>query len=78
MTDSITPPGRRIRDLPAAAALDGSELLVMSQHGRTVKIELTELMTWVIAQHKASSEPHSQYDVGDVEAVYIAAQKPGE
>lgn len=76
MTDSITPPGRRIRDLPAAAALDGSELLAMSQRGRTVKIELTELMTWIIAQHNAEPEPHQQYAVGDAIGVYIAAQQP--
>lgn len=76
MTDSIAPPGRRIRDLPPAAALDGSELLVMSQRGRTVQIELTELMTWLIAQHHAEPEPHSQYAVGDALGAYIAAQQP--
>ena len=79
-SDNTTPPraGQRIRTLPPAAPLTGDELLPISQAGSTRSIKVTELMAWVIAQHQSAPAPHSQYEVGDVEAVYIAAQQPGE
>ena len=80
MSDT-TPPsrsGRRIFELSDAAPLTGDELIPISQGRQSKKITLSELVAFAIAQHQASSEPHSQYEVGDVEAVYIAAQQPGE
>ena len=79
-SDNTTPPraGQRIRTLPPAAPLTGDERVPISQNGSTRSITISELMAWVIAQHQSASAPHSQYEVGDVEAVYIAAQQPGE
>ena len=77
MSDTTIPrPGRRHADLPPANQITGAELIAISQNGKTCRVTVSELMALAIAQHQAALAPHPQYEVGDVEAAYIAAQQP--